>query len=62
VWRWSLPEANSSLQINSGRWGCAMYDAKKNRQLRHVVVRGSHIGGWRGISFPDSGWAELDNQ
>jgi hypothetical protein len=47
----------NSLQINTPNWMHAMYDIIKDRQLRHVVVPGSHDGGMSEISSPGSGWS-----
>ncbi len=47
----------NSLQLNNIAWMRSMYDVIKDRQLRHVVVPGSHDAGLSRIS--DSGWFGL---
>lgn len=48
----------TSLQLNKANWMSAMYDVIKDRQLRHVVVPGSHDAGMSRISV-NSGWNGL---
>ncbi|KAL4734222.1 pectate lyase superfamily protein-domain-containing protein [Aspergillus similis] len=48
----------NSLQINDANWMYKMYDILKDRQLRHVVVPGSHDAAMSSITV-DSGWNGL---
>ncbi|KAF2714397.1 PLC-like phosphodiesterase [Pleomassaria siparia CBS 279.74] len=48
----------NSLQLNNVAWMRAMYDVIKDRELRHVVVPGSHDAGMSIIST-NSGWNGL---
>jgi hypothetical protein len=48
----------NSLQLNDVAWMRKMYNIIKDRQLRHVVVPGSHDAGMSTITT-DSGWWNL---
>ncbi|KAK4186215.1 putative LysM domain-containing protein [Podospora australis] len=47
----------NSLQLNNAAWMRSMYDVIKDRQLRHVIVPGSHDAAMSKISSPGSGWS-----
>ncbi|KAL3486958.1 pectate lyase superfamily protein-domain-containing protein [Aspergillus germanicus] len=48
----------NSLQVNDANWMHKLYDVIKDRQLRHVVVPGSHDAAMSSITV-DSGWNGL---
>lgn len=48
----------NSLQLNNIVWMRTMYSIIKDRDLRHVVVPGSHDAGMSSIT-PGSGWSGL---
>ncbi|KAL3441385.1 PLC-like phosphodiesterase [Aspergillus insuetus] len=48
----------NSLQVNDANWMRKMYDVIADRQLRHVVVPGSHDAAMSSITV-DSGWNGL---
>lgn len=51
----------TSLSFGANNWMHQLYDVIRDRQLRHVVMPGSHDAGMSSISSLDSGWDGLGN-